>query len=111
MINGNDIKGIKGLLAFKALHTLLFGYYVLPEYRKKDETYKDFLQRFANISEEEKREILNIGLYFTGIPQQEIIDLICFCRDKNGIPYSAANVNNLTIDELFRLIVEVCLEV
>lgn len=111
MIEAGDIKGIKGLYAFKALQTLLLSYYMLPEFRKEKETYAEFLKRFNDMAEDEKREILRTSLYFAGIEEKEIFALVAFAKDKNGIHYQPANVANLEIKELFDIIIDVCMAI
>lgn len=111
MINAENIKGIKGLYAFKALQTLLLSYYLLPEFKKPNEKYDEFLKRFSEMEDGEKKEVLNKALYFAGIEPAEIEALICFASDPNGVPYCKNNLNNLSIEQLFELIVDVCLEV
>lgn len=110
-INGEEIKGIKGLYAFKALQTLLLSFYLLPEFKTEKESYDDFLRRFSDMPEEEKRSVLNKSLYFAGIDTKEIEALICFAKDTNGIPYGKHNINNLSIEQMFEIIVDVCLAV
>lgn len=111
MVNVEEIKGIKGLYGFKAMQTLLLSYYLLPEFKKKNQSYQDFLKEFSAMDETQKRDILNKALYFAGIDPKEIEALMCFCKDKNGISYSKANINNLTFEEIFEIIIEVCLEI
>lgn len=111
MIRAEEIKGIKGLCAFKALHTLLFNYYLLPEFKKDKETYGDFLKRFHKMDDDEKREVLEMSLYFAGIEVKEIETLVSFAEDVNGVHYSKASMNNLDFPQLFEIIIDVCLEV
>uniref|UniRef100_A0AAU8AX71 Uncharacterized protein n=1 Tax=Dulem virus 29 TaxID=3145747 RepID=A0AAU8AX71_9CAUD len=111
MIEIDEIKGIKGLYAFKALQTLLLSYFFLPEFKKENETYEAFLCRFSESDEDEKRKILNNALYFAGIEPREIEALVCMAKDKNGIHYSRSNINNLSLEELFNLVIDVCMAV
>ena len=111
MINPDNIKGIKGLYAFKALQTLLLSYFLLPEFKIQNEKYDDFLRRFSEMDDGEKKEVLNKALYFAGIEPAEIEALICFASDSNGVPYCKNNINNLSVEQLFNLIIDVCLEV
>lgn len=110
MINAAEIKGIKGLYAFKALHTLLFNYYLLPVHDTK-ESYTQFLKRFNAMPADEKKEVLTQSLYLSGIDEKEIFELVCFATDGNGIHYSRANIGNLEIKVIFEIVVDVCLAI
>ncbi len=111
MINAENIKGIKGLYAFKALQTLLLSYFLLPEFKEPNEKYDDFLKRFSEMDDSQRKEVLQKSLYFAGIEPAEIEALICFATDNNGVPYCRNNINNLSIEQLFSIIIDVCLEV
>jgi hypothetical protein len=45
------------------------------------------------------------------LEQDEVEAIIGFASDKNGIPYSPANLKNLSPDELHEIIVSVCMEI
>lgn len=111
MVDVGEIRGIKGLLAFKAMHTLLFGYFLLPEHRKGNENYDKFLRRFSEMTEAEKREVFNQALYVCGIDEKEIITLAEFCKDANGIPYNKQSLVGAPIDDVFNIVIDVCLAV
>lgn len=111
MIDVSEIKGVKGLYAFKALQTLLLSYFMLPEFRQPKETYTEFLKRFSEMGEKEQRETLKTALYFAGIDENEILALCLFAKDPNGVPYGKSNLANLEIEELFAIIIDVCMAI
>lgn len=111
MVDVSEIKGVKGLYAFKALQTLLFSYFMLPEFRQPKETYTEFLKRFSAMGEKEQRETLKTALYFAGIDENEILALCLFAKDPNGVPYGKSNLANLEIEELFAIIIDVCMAI
>ena len=111
MIEVSEIKGIKGLYAFKAMQTLLFSYFMLPEFREPKESYTEFLKRFSGMTEDEQREIFKTSLYFAGIDENEILAICCFAKDINGVSYQKANLASLEIEELFDIIIDVCMEI
>lgn len=111
MVDMSEIKGVKGLYAFKALQTLLFSYFMLPEFRQPKETYTEFLKRFSAMGEKEQRETLKTALYFAGIDENEILALCLFAKDPNGVPYGKSNLANLEIEELFAIIIDVCMAI
>lgn len=101
--------GFKSLRAFNAFHALLLGMKMLPAYVM--EPYEDFYARAQEKSDEEKMKLLKEAAQFVSLEQEELESLICFCTDKNGVPYSAANIKNLAPDELVSVIVAVCMEI
>lgn len=101
--------GFKSLRAFNAFHALLLGVKMLPAYM--GESYEDFLQKVEDMPEADQRKILLAGARHVNLEKEEIESLICFCTDKNGVPYSAENLKNLGPEELIEVIVSVCLEI
>jgi hypothetical protein len=101
--------GFKSLRAFNAFHALLLGVKMLPAYM--GETYEEFLERVEEMSEADQRKVLMAGARHVALEKEEIESLICFCTDKNGVPYSAENLKNLGPDDLVDVIVEVCLAI
>lgn len=80
MIDVSEIKGVKGLYAFKALQTLLFSYFMLPEFRQPKETYTEFLKRFSAMEEKEQRETLKRLSILRGLTKTKYWP--CACSQK-----------------------------
>ena len=45
----------------------------------------------------------------TPLNESEYMNVLCFAKDANGIPYTKENVENLTYDEIMEIVVDVCL--
>lgn len=103
------LQGYKSLKALNAFHALLLGFKMLPAYIA--EPYETFYAGFSEKTDEEKEKLLREAAVFVQLAQDEVEALICFVADKNGIPYSAANVKNLGPGELHEIIVAVCMEI
>ena len=103
------LKGFKAIKALNAFHTLLLGLKMLPAYIA--ESYVDFYGAFETKTEQEKERLLREAVLFVQLTEDEVCALVCFATDKNDVPYSEVNIKNLTIDELFEIIVSVCLEI
>jgi len=101
--------GFKALRAFNAFHALLLGVKMLPAYM--GESYEDFLARIEEMPPDDQRKILLAGARHVNLEKEELESLICFCTDKNGVPYSSENMKNLDPAELVEVIVAVCLEI
>lgn len=115
----NPIKGYNCYRAYQVYRDILLASYIfwnankvyLSEKPEEKETYKDFLKRFENSSEEEKREIIKLGADTFNLSFEEVSFLIGQVEDANGVPYSKANMNNLKPQEIIEIIIEVCLEI
>lgn len=104
-----ELKGFKSLRALNAFHALLLGLKMLPAYQSL--SYEDFFAGFKDKTDGEKETCLREAAVFVQLAEDEIEALVCFCTDKNGVPYSSVNVKNLKLDELHEIIVAVCMEI
>jgi hypothetical protein len=105
------IKGLKSWDALKGLSALLLGYYCLAMPGKNEyESFDQFFESFAWISDEEKEKIIRTAILFVKIEHWEVEALTSFVTDKNGIPYSSASLKNMSLKDLIEIVVAVCLE-
>jgi hypothetical protein len=104
-----EIKGYQSLRAFQAYNTLLLGLKMLPSY--VHESYESFYTRLTNLPPSEQEKLIREAAFFVELRKEEVEALVCFCRDKNGVPYSAVNVSNLNPKDLVEAIVSVCVEI
>lgn len=105
----SELKGLKSLKAFYVFHKLMLGLNMLPEYRSV--SYEDFYERIAEMSDSDKEKMIRLAAVFVDLQSDEIEALICFCKDKHGVPYSSENIKNLTPDVFLEIIVAVCVEI
>lgn len=103
------LKGYKSLRALNGFHALLLGLKMLPAYIMED--YETFYGRFNDKTDAEKEKLLREAAMFVQLGQDEIEALLSFSTDKNGVPYSGINMKNLLVDELLKIIVDVCMEI
>ncbi len=103
------LKGYQSLKALNAFHALLLGLKMLPAYQMED--YETFYEGFSHRTEEEKEKLLRESVLFVALQPEEVEALIAFSTDKNGVPYSKINMNNMTPDEMVECIVAVCMEI
>lgn len=103
------LKGYKSLRVLNAFNTLLLGLKMLPAYLHED--YKTFFASFEDKSDAEKEDALRQAAAFVELSSDEIDAIVSFATDANGIPYSQANIKNLGPDELFEIIIAVCMEI
>lgn len=109
MINVMELKGYDALRAYYAYVALLLGINMLPEYMM--ETPDSFLKRVQELPDDKLKELLYTGAKIVELDKPSVEALVCFCKDKNGIPYRAENIKNLNPLQMIDLIVAVCFEI
>ncbi len=104
-----ELKGFNSIRALNIYYSLLVGVKMLPAYQT--ETFEGFLQRVENLDARGREQVIRQGALIVQLEQEDVESIVSFCQDKNGISYSAANLDNLKPQELFEIIVAVCVEV
>lgn len=104
-----ELRGYKSLRALNAYNTLLLGLKMLPEYRH--ESYEEFYKRAEQMSSEDQEKLIRAAVVFVELQKDEVEALVGFCKDANGIPYTAENLKSLTAEDIFEIIVAVCCEI
>lgn len=104
-----DICGPKGYSAVIVFNTLMMGLKMLPAYM--EETWEDFLARVQLMEPKDQKKMIREAAMFVKLEKLELADIVCFCCDKNGVPYTAENLNNLSPPEIFDVITEVAFKV
>jgi hypothetical protein len=92
-----------------AFHTLLLGLKMLPVYMHED--YVSFFASFKTKTDGEKEDALRQAIAFVQLTPEEVEAIVSFATDSNDVPYSAKNRQELKPDELFEIIVSVCMEI
>jgi hypothetical protein len=103
------LEGYASYRAFIGYHTLLLGLKMLPSYIA--ESYESFYTRLSEMSSIDQERMIREAALFVELRKEEVEAIVCFCADKNGIPYTAININNLNPVELVDAIVSVCVEI
>lgn len=109
MIKVLELRGYNSLRALNAFSALMLGIKMLPEYMLED--YDSFMKRVQELPEDKQKELLFQAARHVQLEQGEVEALICFCTDKNGIPYRSENLKNLSPDQIVEIIVAVCYEI
>lgn len=107
-ITKDDLRGLKSPAGFQVLYTLLIGYYTVPTFNAKV-NFEEFIKDFEKAPREERKRILTKSVCITPLKEEEYMNVLCFAKDANGIPYTRENVENLSYDEIMEIVVEVCL--
>ena len=109
MIQVNELKGIKSLKALNVFHTLMLGLKMLPTYM--GETYEEFYARIENMPTHDQEKMIREAVLFVDLQKDEVEALACFCKDRNGVPYTSENLKSVDAGTLIEIIVAVCMEI
>ena len=101
--------GLESLHAFTAFNALLLGMKMLPAYAAIP--YVEFYPSFATKTDDEKETFLREALAFVVLSREEVLSLVGFCTDVNGVPYGAHNMKSMPAKDLFDIIIAVCMEI
>lgn len=104
-----ELKGYKSLRALNAFNALMLGLKMLPSYMNF--SYEDFYLRMDQMPDEDKLKLITEASLFVELQKEEVEALVCFCKDKNGVPFEASNLKNLGPKEMIDVIVSVCFEI
>lgn len=103
-----ELRGLKSYFALQSYGKLILGLKMLPMYM--GETYEAFLKRIEQMSDKDQETIIREAAFLVDLTHDEILNLARFCTDVNGVPYTDENMKNLKADQIFEIIVTVCLE-
>ncbi len=109
MIKVLTLEGIESVYPVQGFHKLMFGLKMLPSYLS--ESYSDFFSRIDLMDEEGQEKMIREALRFVRLDGEEIMDLLRWATDQNGVRYSKDNTKNLTPDQINDIITAVCMEV
>jgi hypothetical protein len=104
-----ELRGIPAFHAFQAYQKVLLGLKMLPAYAH--EGFEEFYARVEKMPALDQetliREALAVG---AKLDSEEIMDLVQFATDPNGVPYGKENVKSLDPPAMHEALVAVCCE-
>jgi hypothetical protein len=104
-----ELRGIPAFHAFQAYQKIILGLKMLPAYAS--ESFEEFYARVEKMPFRDQetliREAVALG---TRLDPEEVMDLLQFGEDANGVPWSSVNVKSLDVGGLHEAIVAVCCE-
>ena len=72
---------------------------------------EEFFAIVEAMTPEDQLKVVTNGAKLVALDEEEVKALVCFCTDKNGIPYTQENIKNLTPSEIVEVIVAVSMEI
>lgn len=109
MLEVLELKGFKSLRAWNAFSSLLLGLKMLPAHQMIP--YEEFYESFKDKTEAQKETLVREAVAFVPLEESEVMAMVTFCKDANGIPYSEKNIKNLSLAQLNEIIVAVAMEI
>ncbi len=103
------LKDVRSLRALNAFYALVIGMKMLPGHAHY--TLEEFITMVECMKPEDQIKILTNGAKIVELNPDEVKAMVCFCTDRNGVPYTAENMKNLGPSELVEVIVTVCMEI
>lgn len=97
-----EYKSYKALCAFQRL---IFGLKMIPGFMHL--SFEELCASIETMPEDDQLKTITQAAKMVTLDEDEVNALICFCTDKNGIPYTAENKKTLTPQDIVEIIVTV----
>ena len=113
--------GVDAFRAYRVMMTLIRSLWFIEDARTKcakdirkeikDQKFEDLVNWFNNLSEDEQKLFFRIAILFGAqLDEEDMLAVLRFRKDKNGVAISRQNINNLSVKEIVDNISDVCLE-
>lgn len=101
-----EYKSYKALCAFQRL---IFGLQMIPG--NMQYSYEEFCAIIEKMSPEDQLKTVTQAAKMVTLDEDEVNALVCFCTDKNGIPYTSENKKTLSPSDIVEIIVTVSMHI
>lgn len=114
--------GIDGLRAYRVMITLIYSLTQINEVYKSyikdsnikksdDVSLESFLHWFDNLENERKKQLFKIAILCgADLTNDEILSVVKYRADNNGVAFNKSNVGNMKISEIVNVVSDVCVE-
>lgn len=103
-----ELRGLKSVWAFNAYYSLVYGLAVEQAHLGQD--IETTFAKFEALPAEKKTEQLRHALKIVNLSKDDMLNLLAFAVDKNGIPYAQRNLETLQPQEILDAILAVCVK-
>ena len=109
MVTVKELRGLKSIYAVNALSSLVYGLAIEQAHLGQDieETYA----KFERLDEKEQREQLKHALRIVNLTQDDMLNLLYFALDANGVPFDENRVKNMAPTDIMDAMLEVACKV
>ena len=104
-----ELRGLESIWAFNAYQTLLRG--LALEQACLGQDMDTTLANFEGLDLAGKERELRRALSMVNLEKEDMLNLLAFVADVNGIPYAKKNVKNIGPAELIDAMLAVCLKI
>lgn len=101
-VNVLPIEGPDSYWALQAYMKLLFGLKMLPMYM--GEQFEEFLERVEAMELEDRKKILREAVLMVTLDREELMALVRFAADENGVPFTKENTKRLAGDQFLEIV-------
>lgn len=102
-----ELKEYKSYRAMGAFQRIILGLQLVPGFRHFG--FEDLCNLIEQMSFEDQLKTITQAARVVTLEPEEFEAILCFCTDKNGIPYTKENKKNLTPSEIMEIIITVCM--
>lgn len=102
-----ELRGLKSYFAMQAYGKMLLGLKMLPMYMGLG--YSEFYGIVDKMTESDQEKLIREGVFLVDLTHDEVMAFARFCADQNGVPFTDENVKKLAPDQIFEIIVTVCI--
>lgn len=113
--------GIDGLRAYKVMAALVRSLYYIADItaecaiqtgtKPEDMSFDIFIRWFDGLESDRKRALFKLAvIHGITLDQDELLALLKYKKDKNGVPISKNNIGNLSVREIADGATDVCME-
>lgn len=103
------LRGLKSVHALCSFNALLFGLHCTPEHAGKSE--EEFYNWWDALSHSDKEKYIVYAIGLCKLSEEEMLDLLAFCADANGIPLGRENITSAKPDYIVECIKTVCMAI
>lgn len=102
-----ELRGYRSVLAYNAFYALLMGLAV--EQAHFGQEAEVTFAKFEALPDEQKEEQLKHALKLVNLSKDDMLNLLAFAVDANGIPYDQKNMEQMEPQKIFEGLLAVCM--
>lgn len=103
------LEGLDSYYPCQGYYKLMFGLNMLPAYLGMSTA--TFLETIDKMDEADQEKMIREAIRLVRLEPEEVMDIIKWACDANGVRYSKENTKNLTPQFIIDILTAVCLEV
>ena len=108
-IQVKELRGLKSVYAVNALSNLVYGLAIEQAHLGQD--IEETFAKFEQLDEKGQREQLKHALRIVNLSEEDMLNLLSFVLDVNGIPFDRARAGKMQPTEIMDAMLEVACKV